>query len=109
ALDVIGYDPAYVFLIPGDLDLDGDVDIFDFAIFQINYGTQEGMGPRDGDLDGDNGVDIFDFAIFQTYYKNNPSGGVPEPGSLGLLVIGALAALRRRRPGTLAARRAEWA
>ncbi|NQU74866.1 MAG: hypothetical protein HQ546_00960, partial [Planctomycetes bacterium] len=51
-------------LLAGNVDLDNDVDIFDWAIFQTNYGRQAAMWTG-GDFDFDGDVDIFDFAIFQ--------------------------------------------
>ena len=71
----------------GDLDNDGDVDIFDFAIFQPNYG-KSGMTYDDGDLDLDGDVDIFDFAIFQPNYGKSVGGVVPEPVTSALLGAG---------------------
>ena len=44
----------------GDLDRDGDVDLGDFAIFQVNFGIATGATPADGDLDGDGDVDAED-------------------------------------------------
>ncbi|NQU74837.1 MAG: PEP-CTERM sorting domain-containing protein [Planctomycetes bacterium] len=56
--------------IAGDLDHDGDVDIFDWAIFQPNFGATCGTGAQ-------------------------PT--VPEPASLALLGLGAAAMAGRRR------------
>jgi len=56
----------------GDLDLDGDIDIFDYSIFQANYGTPSGMTWEDGDLDRDEDVDIFDWVLFQVNYGKTP-------------------------------------
>ena len=48
----------------GDIDGDGDTDVFDFAILAPNFGMS-GFPPfTNGDLDGDGDVDVFDFGIF---------------------------------------------
>ena len=50
-----------------DLDADGDVDLVDFASFQVCFGGR-GAAPSGGclaaDLDGDDDVDLLDFAAF---------------------------------------------
>jgi hypothetical protein len=51
----IGLPPT---LHPGDLDGDGDVDIFDYNIVIGNFG-----GSGAGDVDGDGDIDIFDYNI----------------------------------------------
>jgi sugar lactone lactonase YvrE len=53
---------------PGDMDVDGDVDLVDFASFQVCFtgsagSADAGCGPVDFDNDGD--VDLTDFAEFQ--------------------------------------------
>lgn len=59
------YQAAIYVAIPGDSDLDGDVDILDagggdgFKLVQ-NLGTASGMTWSDGDFDGDGDVDIID-------------------------------------------------
>jgi hypothetical protein len=48
----------------GDIDGDGDTDVFDFGIFAPNFGAT-GLPPfTGGDLDGDGDVDVFDFGFF---------------------------------------------
>lgn len=47
---------------PGDLDLDGDVDITDLTQLLSHFGMVAGATPADGDLDGDTDVDISDLA-----------------------------------------------
>jgi hypothetical protein len=57
---------------PGDRDGDGDVDVFDFAIFATAFG-QTGLPPFAGsDLNGDGAVDVFDFAIFAVNFGCTP-------------------------------------
>ncbi len=81
----------------GDFDGDGDVDAVDFGIWQAGYPMASGAALSDGDADGDGDVDGIDFGLWQIWY-NFPAGGyvIPEPATLGLLLIGSLAILRRR-------------
>ncbi len=91
----------------GDVDKDGDVDIFDFMDLQGNYGSTSGKVWTDGDIDpydgnslaasGDGDVDIFDFMEIQANWQWGVGGGVPEPATISLLSLGGLALLRRRR------------
>jgi hypothetical protein len=48
---------------PGDLDGNGVVDVFDFAILADWFGAGPGATPDQGDLTGDGWIDAFDFAI----------------------------------------------
>ena len=53
--------------IPGDFDLDGDVDQQDFGHFQVclsGFGTPYAAGCADADLEGDNDVDTNDLSVF---------------------------------------------
>jgi uncharacterized protein YkwD len=63
--------PVRVFVsTPGDVNLDGRVDIFDVAAFQTRYGLSRGATWADGDLDANGTVDIFDVAVLQQGYGN---------------------------------------
>ncbi len=53
---------------PGDADGDGDVDLDDFAILKVNFGTSEGADCSMGDFDGDGDVDLDDFALLKTNF-----------------------------------------
>jgi hypothetical protein len=86
--------------IPGDFDMDGDVDVSDLGILATNYGTTVGMTWREGDANGSGGVDVSDLGELATYYGQSTqgaAGAVPEPATLSLLGLGALALLIRRR------------
>ncbi len=85
--------------IPGDFDEDNDVDGVDFGLWQTGYPTASGASLVNGDADGDGDVDGVDFGIWQENYPTNLGGATttPEPATLGLLLIGGLALLRRRR------------
>ena len=89
--------------VPGDVDDDGDVDAADFGVIRDHF--KQTVGARDlGDLDGDGTVSFTDYLEWRA---NLPAGSaaatlslaVPEPTSIGLLVIslGAFAVIGRRR------------
>ena len=84
----------------GDADGDGDVDAADYIILKTNMGQASGAELADGDFDKDGDVDWYDLQILQDNYgagSAGASGTIPEPATLGLLAIGAMAMLRRRR------------
>ncbi len=85
----------------GDFDGDGDVDGVDFWHWQAGYPSTSGGTLDTGDADGDGDVDGVDFGIWQANYPANVGGAVmtmtPEPATLGLVLIGSLVLLRRRR------------
>jgi len=93
--------------LPGDADIDGDVDAFDFATWQSGFGTSSGATVLSGDFDGDFDVDAFDFAIWQANFGSSVSPAalpgsqsltnVPEPASLAILGMGGIGLLSRRR------------
>jgi hypothetical protein len=84
-------------VIPGDVNGDGYVDIFDVNLVSAHWGES---GPT-ADANGDGIVDIFDVNLISANWS--PAGGaaVAEPGSglllcLGLLALGAIRARSRR-------------
>jgi len=57
--------------LPGDFDLDGDVDVTDAAFVQGCFsgsGNPPSPGCEPADLDGDNDVDVADYLILQSNY-----------------------------------------
>ena len=87
----------------GDADSDGDVDAFDIAAVQQNFGnTGAADGSLLGDADFDGDVDAFDIiAVEQNFGTVLPVGEasssepIPEPSSLVVMGLGALMLLRR--------------
>jgi hypothetical protein len=97
--------------VPGDVDQDGDADQTDYDIWSANAGFDNGFGQGDlitlvkGDLDQNGKVNFFDFHIIAREAAASgaaltlSNGGVPEPASAALLLVGLGAAcLVRRRP-----------
>ena len=54
--------------ISGDLDADGDLDIFDYNVLVSHFGSRKPPGVTFADIDSDNDVDIFDYNLFVGYY-----------------------------------------
>ena len=87
--------PPQVTPLPGDLNFDGIVDIFDVNVISSHWGQP---GPQ-GDANGDGIVDIFDVNFVSSHWTGGGGdiGGaapVPEPGTLTLvclaLIVGAV-------------------
>lgn len=81
---------------PGDLDLDGDVDRKDAAMFSQHFGKTSGAVWATGDFNGDGATTLHDLAQLQA--RLGPSGpspqaiaAVPEPSCIVLFLIGLIA------------------
>lgn len=89
----------------GDFDNDGDVDGSDFLTWQTGFGS--GSTLSEGDANGDGQVNAADFAIWESQHGTmngsvSVSGAlsgstVPEPNTLVLLLMAALAVTGGRR------------
>lgn len=98
----------YLASIAGDANLDGTVDFIDFSALEANFNAQHTMWGQ-GDFNLDGRVDYLDFLIFRDrFVPASPQEAaafsafamsVPEPASMGALVLGTLilAGGRRRR------------
>lgn len=86
----------------GDANLDGVVDIHDINTVKSSYGTSFG---DDGysflaDLDSDGVVGAADLSVAKSAFLNATNTNatvVPEPATVGLLALGAVTLIRRRR------------
>jgi hypothetical protein len=83
--------------IPGDANGDGVVNVGDLGILAGNYGTLTGATWAMGDFNGDGAVNVGDLGILAGNYGATAAAAVPEPMSLGLLTLGGLALIRRRK------------
>ena len=85
--------------IPGDADLDGQVQFTDFLLLSSNFGMPGEWG--NGDFDDSGDVAFGDFLILSQHFNQSMSPGlrpatVPEPSGF-LLIVVAMATLGRRR------------
>jgi autotransporter-associated beta strand protein len=99
----------------GDVNLDGIVTIADFLVVAGNFDMLETATWQEGDLSGDGDVTIADFLELAGNFNSSYSGerreigaedaafaaehgaGVPEPGWVGMAILGGLISARRRK------------
>jgi hypothetical protein len=96
ALQLVALNPSVV----GDVNGDGIVDYQDLGIMAGNWNMTSGADLSMGDLNGDGAVDYQDLGIMAgnwNYGVTATGTVVPEPATMGLLAIGGIAALIRRR------------
>lgn len=90
---------AYLFAAEADFNQDNMVNGLDLADWQTGYGTVD-PGHADGDANLDGTVDGLDFLIWQRQFEAPLAaaalGQVPEPSTVGLLLLGFLLASRSR-------------
>jgi autotransporter-associated beta strand protein len=90
-------------ILPGDADENGVVDAADYIALKSNFGMTSGATWAQGNFSDSYGttgtVDWDDLQILMANFGTRSVDGAPaapEPATLGLLAIGALALLRRR-------------
>jgi len=89
-------------LLPGDLDLDGDVDADDVLILEAHFEATGPVGWLEGDADGDGQVGPSDYLALKAHLGSISRGQpmhVPEPAALSMLLAGAALLPRLRRRG----------
>ena len=103
-LNTVVGDPLMVYKtwVPGDADLDGDVDMVDITSVKAAYGTQEGQPGYSiwADMNANGVVDLWDLTFVKYHYTgpmDDPGESNPEPATLAIIVLGAASLLRRRR------------
>jgi hypothetical protein len=82
-------------VLPGDVNDDGFVDIFDVNLVSSHWGE---TGPV-GDANGDMTVDIFDVNLISANWSPAGAGatvGVPEPTTGAMLALGLLCIVAAR-------------
>ncbi len=82
----------------GDANLDGAVDLLDLNRLGMNWANEGGWG--EGDYNGDGLIDLLDLNLLGINWGFTGGGAapaVPEPASVLLLGLGALALSRKRR------------
>lgn len=89
-------------LIPGDFDLDGNVDLDDYDILSGNYGTAADATIEDGDADRNGTVDFEDFVRLALNFGEGTEqaetiAALPEPGTIGLVLMCGALCVRRHR------------
>ena len=101
--------------IPGDANLDGDVNFDDFLLLSANFGRDFRDWQR-GDFDCDQRVDFPDFLILSEHFgmsaaasgaNASQTASVPEPSSFllsGLMLLGLAATRSKRRGETVVVR-----
>lgn len=92
--------------LPGDIDLDGDVDRADAASFASQYGTGSGSIWTTGDFNGDAATTLADLALLQAHFGQSLAlpasaslAAVPEPVGYVIVMttIAAIAGFKRVR------------
>ena len=93
-------EPSALDFFPGDANVDGAVDLRDFAILRDHFGREGSFG--DGDFDRNGKVNLLDFGILRSRFNRHQgqaAAPVPEPMTPSILFLAGIAytALRKRQ------------
>jgi len=86
--------------VPGDANGDGVVDSADYIMVKTHFGGAPAAGTEGtgGDFNGNGTVDWNDLQELMSGLNSGTGGApIPEPATLALLAVGAMALIRRRR------------
>ena len=86
--------------IPGDADIDGDVDDDDLSLVPANWTGPFGIGKAwwQGDFEGDGDVADDDLSMLLANWTGSPDSiGIPEPATVSRLAVGVAVLARRQR------------
>ena len=89
---------ARIEVLEGDANLDKAVDGLDYVAWSNNY--NQAATWQTGDFNNDQFADGLDYVVWSNNYGATlpaAPGAVPEPATMALLAMGALALIRRRR------------
>jgi hypothetical protein len=115
-IDIQAFTVADLDRLPGDANLDGQVNLSDFLALRRGFGSFGSWA--NGDFNGSGNVDLSDFLILRRNFGAGAGGGpgdgagqlasfyqsiVPEPGALSIMAASSALLLRRRRHGAGAA------
>jgi hypothetical protein len=87
--------PGRTYLL-GDANLDGNVDVSDFNIWNSNK-FQANAAWCSGDFNGDGNVDVSDFNAWNSNKFQSAAAAVPEPDGVTAFLVSSLLLLIRRR------------
>ena len=100
--DTLGDTLAAAGILPGDLNLDGEVAFPDFLILSANFGNADLGGTyANGDIDLDGAIAFADFLVLSANFGQTAGAvsAVPEPNAccLAMVALGIVSQVRRRR------------
>ena len=77
------YETLALVAMPGDVDLDGDVDFLDYVAVKGNFGHADALW-TDGDFDGNGEVDFLDYVAAKGNFGNDLNAGGVEVLTAGM-------------------------
>ncbi len=83
----------------GDFNLDGEIELGDLTRLGTYYGVGSTWAEGNANPHLDTDIELGDLTILGTYYgvSNGGVDAIPEPMTMSLLAVGAVALLRRRK------------